>query len=101
MRYVLDASVALKWVMPEVDSPIAVRLRDEFLNGMHELFAPDIYPVEVAHALTKAERRRQIIQGGSRDQGAGHLGDSAEPVCLLATPSKSPPHLLGGSDRRV
>jgi predicted nucleic acid-binding protein len=37
--------------------PKAVALRDEFVQGVHELIAPDVFPVEVAHALTKAERR--------------------------------------------
>ena len=29
MKYVLDSSVALKWVLPEADTPKAVRLRNE------------------------------------------------------------------------
>ncbi len=29
MKYVLDSSVALKWVLPEPDSGKAIRLRDE------------------------------------------------------------------------
>jgi hypothetical protein len=41
MRYVLDSSVALKWVLPEVDSAKAIRLRDEYRNGLHELLATD------------------------------------------------------------
>jgi predicted nucleic acid-binding protein len=57
MKYVLDSCVALKWVLPEPDTPTAVRIRTEFLRGDHELLAPDIFPVEVAHALVKAERR--------------------------------------------
>ena len=54
---VLDASVALKWVMPEVDSSKAVRLRNESRQGIRQLIAPDIFPFEIAHALSKAERR--------------------------------------------
>ena len=57
MRYVLDASVALKWVLPEPDTPRAVRLRNAYRQKLHELLAPDIFPAEVAHALTRAERR--------------------------------------------
>src|ERR1700676_1214703 len=57
MKYVLDSSVALKWVPPENDSDKAISLRDDFLTKLHELIAPDIFPVEVAHALAKAERR--------------------------------------------
>jgi predicted nucleic acid-binding protein len=63
MRYVLDSSVALKWVLPEPDAARAVLLRQAMLAGRHDLIAPDIFAVEVAHALTKAERRRQILPG--------------------------------------
>jgi predicted nucleic acid-binding protein len=63
MKYVLDSNVALKWVLPEPDSAQAVRLRQGFLAGLHELLAPDIYPIEVAHALTKAERQGKILAG--------------------------------------
>lgn len=57
MIYVLDASVALKWVLTELDSPRALKLRDETRRRTHRLLAPDTFPVEVAHALTRAERR--------------------------------------------
>jgi len=60
MRLVLDSSVAIKWVLPEKDTPKAVRLRNEFRRGVHELLAPDAFPVEVSHALTRAERRGVI-----------------------------------------
>jgi predicted nucleic acid-binding protein len=60
MRYVLDASVALKWVLPEADSDRAIRLQEDFENQIHELLAPDTFPVEIAHALTRAERRGLI-----------------------------------------
>ena len=29
----------------------------DYANGVHELIAPDTLPVEVAHALTRAERK--------------------------------------------
>jgi len=60
MRFVVDSSVALKWVLPEVDTQRAVALRDDFRKGVHELLAPDIFGIEVAHALAKAERRKII-----------------------------------------
>lgn len=60
MRYVLDSNVAIKWVLLEADTPKAVRFRNQIRRGMHEILAPDIYPVEVAHALTRAERRGVI-----------------------------------------
>ena len=44
MKYVLDSSAALPWVLPEILSPNAVRLRQDVRNGIHELIAPDIFP---------------------------------------------------------
>jgi predicted nucleic acid-binding protein len=60
MRYVFDASVAVKCALPEKDSPKAVRLLNCYRRTIHELIAPDIFPVEVAHALTHAERQKII-----------------------------------------
>lgn len=63
MKYVLDSSAALKWVLAEPDSARANNLRDDFRNAVHELIAPDIFPVELAHALTRAERQKRIGVG--------------------------------------
>jgi predicted nucleic acid-binding protein len=52
MRYVLDSSVAFKWVVPEADSAKARQLRDDFLKGVHELLAPDVFPFEIAAWFT-------------------------------------------------
>ena len=60
MRYVLDSSVAFKWVVREPDTDKALRLRDDFLKGIHELLAPDVFALEVMHALTRAERQGRI-----------------------------------------
>jgi predicted nucleic acid-binding protein len=60
MKYVLNASVALKWVLTEPDTPKALSVRDDFRKQIHELLAPDVFPVEVAHALTRAERKGLI-----------------------------------------
>lgn len=63
MKYVVDASIGVKWELIESDTQQARRLRDDFRAGIHELSAPDVFPVEVAHALTRAERKRLIPQG--------------------------------------
>jgi predicted nucleic acid-binding protein len=63
MKYILDSNVALKWVLTEADSDKARLLRSEFQNQIHELLAPDLFPLEVAHGLAKAERRGIIPQG--------------------------------------
>ena len=60
MRYVLDSSVALKWFLAEPDSAKALRLRDDARAGMHELLAPDVFPIEITHAITRAERAGRI-----------------------------------------
>ena len=60
MMYVLDSCVGLKWIFLEADSDIARKLRDDFTNGVIELLVPDIFPVEVAHAITRAERANRI-----------------------------------------
>ena len=65
MKYVLDPSVALKWVLPEPDSAKAIRLRDEYTNGIHQLLAPDIFAPEIANALASAERQGRVKTGES------------------------------------
>jgi predicted nucleic acid-binding protein len=84
MRYVLDSSVALKCVLPEADSPKAIRLRDGYRNGVHELLAPDIFPSEIANALASAERQKRIRPGES----AIFLNDllSTAPALHLSSP---------------
>ena len=63
MKYVLDTSVAYKWEVAEPDSDKAIRLRDEYRKAAVELIGPDFFPMELAHALTRAERK-QIISVG-------------------------------------
>ena len=60
MKYVLDSCVAFKWLVPEDLEAEALRLRDGYAHGVHELLAPDVFPTEVAHALTRAERQQRI-----------------------------------------
>ena len=60
MKLVLDSNVALKTVLPEADSARAIRLIADYKQGVHELLEPDVFPVEVGHALTRAERQKRI-----------------------------------------
>jgi predicted nucleic acid-binding protein len=55
-KYIVDSSVGLKAVIPEKDSEKAIALQE----GGHELLAPDIYPLEVAHVISKLVRQRKI-----------------------------------------
>lgn len=75
-KYVLDASVALKMILiTEEDAPLALALREEFKSQIHQLIAPDILPMEMAHVLTKAERRGLIRKG----QGHTLFADFLDP----------------------
>jgi predicted nucleic acid-binding protein len=60
MKYILDSSVAFKWLVPEADTDKALKLRDDYRRAAHELLAPDILLVEVTHALTRAERQNRV-----------------------------------------
>ena len=71
MKRVLDSSVGFKWVVPEPHSDKALRLREDYRNGILELLVPDIFLVEIAHALTRAERQKRITPA----QGALALAD--------------------------
>jgi predicted nucleic acid-binding protein len=63
MKYVLEVSVAICWVIPRPLSPKAVKLRDEYLRQVHQLVAPAVFIDEAAGALTKAERQKDIAVG--------------------------------------
>ena len=71
MKFVLDSSVAIKWFVREADSDEALAVRDDFARGVHELLAPDVFPVEAAHAISRAERQIRITQA----EGADHFRD--------------------------
>ena len=66
MRYVLDASAALCWVLPRPNSGKALQLRADFQSAVHELLAPSVFSGEVASTLTKAERQKLIPVGDAR-----------------------------------
>ena len=52
---IIDASVALKWVIPEPDSAAA-----DALVPRGDLRAPAILPIEVTYVLSKRVRRRDM-----------------------------------------
>lgn len=54
--YVVDASVGVKWLVPEVDSSFAVRLQDPH----HELHVPSLFDAEVANTVWKKLRRGEL-----------------------------------------
>ncbi len=50
---------------PPQASGRAVRLRDEYVHGIHELVAPDIFTPEIANGLVSAERQGRTKTGES------------------------------------
>lgn len=60
-RYVVDASVALKWFMPERLSEAAGRLHP----AKHSLSVPAFFWLEIGNVLAKKIRRREL----TRDEG--------------------------------
>src|SRR5262249_24097221 len=84
MKYVLDASVAICWVMPRPFTPKALRLRDEFQRQIHELLAPAVFIDEVAGAFTKAERQKNNAVGQAAPLFAKVMNSS--PVLIAHVP---------------
>ena len=76
-RYVVDASVVAKWVLPvEPHQEEALRLKADNVAGRNELFAPAILSVEVANALWKAVRMNRLSREDAKAALAalGHMG---------------------------
>jgi len=75
VRIVIDASVALKWVLDEAGSEAAAALRD------HELIAPALWLVEAANALWRNVRMGYL----TNDEAAERLAELLNaPVASLA-----------------
>jgi predicted nucleic acid-binding protein len=61
MDWVVDASIALAWALPDETSPQA----DRFLKGItpkDALWVPSLWWYEVANALIVAERRKRLTE---------------------------------------
>jgi predicted nucleic acid-binding protein len=70
MRLVVDASVAIKWMIDEPDSDIADRL----LDGGHDLLAPELIIAEVISAAWK-QRRLGSIGDALYDEIVSRIAD--------------------------
>lgn len=73
-RLVVDASVVIKWYVPEVHSAEAVRLLEE----EWVLVAPDLLGAEVANTLWKKVRRGEISERDASDILAAFLASPVE-----------------------
>lgn len=58
MIYVVDASVSVKWYVPELFEKEA----DKILNGSHDLHAPELILPEFSNIIRKKIRRGEITE---------------------------------------
>jgi predicted nucleic acid-binding protein len=66
MKYVIDASVAVRWMLKSPHYLEARRLRTDSLQQIHDLIAPETILWETANAFLKAERGKVIPAGEAR-----------------------------------
>lgn len=62
----VDASVAAKWLMREVDRPLALSLRTQHLGEGGAFVAPLQFPGEMASAIYKRTRGAQLTEQNAR-----------------------------------
>lgn len=80
---VVDASVALKWVLDdETAVEQATALRDDGIDGHLQLVAPSLWLYELANGLVSAVRRRRL----TRAEGARSLAGMRALGVELADP---------------
>ncbi len=86
--YVVDASVAMKWFVPEELSQEALT----YLKDEHELLTPDLHWPEFANITWKkvrrnelsAEEARHVLSSGVNHRSALHFSNASEIVPFLA-----------------
>lgn len=61
----LDASVALSWVLPDEDAEAALALRQRAIRAAPPLSVPPTFWFEVANALSVSIRRGRIAASGA------------------------------------
>jgi len=67
-RYVVDASVFAKWVLSgEPYQENAEKLKEDFVAGQVELYAPALVVSEVANALCRAVKLGRITENDAKE----------------------------------
>ena len=73
---VVDASVAVKWILPEDGHEEAVLLQDQYQDEKIDLIAPTLLIAEVANVLWKRARRGELTAHDAQRCFQGFLRDS-------------------------
>jgi hypothetical protein len=81
MKYVLNASVGIKWVMNEIDPSQARLFRDDCGAQIHELSAPELFTLEA----TRAYRGGATGNGDRRDDVVGGAVGGFAPTLPVRT----------------
>jgi predicted nucleic acid-binding protein len=90
--YILDASVAAKWFLPNAEEPLASDaqqvLRD-YSNGLVHLRVPDLFWPELGNIFWKSARQGRISQASAEEAITSVIGlriatSSCQPVLLEA-----------------
>jgi predicted nucleic acid-binding protein len=87
-RFVVDASVAIKWYLPEPHDDCAARLRREGTD----LDAPDLLYAEIGNALWKRVRRGELTT-----EAAGGVAEAIARLPIEVHPSR----LLSGAALQI
>jgi predicted nucleic acid-binding protein len=82
-RFVLDASVALAWVVDRNPDPYAETVRQRIRTGSKPL-VPALWQLEVANTLTLV-RRRKILSEDEVEEGLEYLQKFATTVAEIET----------------
>jgi predicted nucleic acid-binding protein len=64
-KWVLDASVAIKWAMPTAQEPLtdqSLRLLKRYVDGEVAFLVPDVFWAEIGNVLWKGARQRRWSQ---------------------------------------
>jgi predicted nucleic acid-binding protein len=72
-RFVLDASVAAAWYLPEEFSGAARRWQRRALDGEIDLFVPSLHYWEIGNVLRTYVKRGELTSGLAREIFAIHL----------------------------
>ena len=90
MALCVDASVALKWFVPEAGQAEALALRERYADG-ERLVVPDLFFVEVANGLRHHARTGNLTEE--------ELEQAAELLSALEVDSRSTQHLVTAAVR--
>jgi predicted nucleic acid-binding protein len=63
LRYGLDCSVAVRWLVPQIHAKHALRFLGSLREGENTVIAPDVIVVELGHVLRKLVVGKKVTRG--------------------------------------